>query len=126
MQGSLRVATLLSVALALSACSLVSELSVPPHTVPVSADQIALAMQEDHFFSDYRNATLVVSGTVASVTSENGDAIIELATSIPTKVRCDLGAGPVAVRVGEPVKVTSSDGERVPDAVLLRDCAVAG
>ena len=124
MQRGLRIAPLLLVALIASACGLVSELTVPPHTVSVSADQIALAMQEDRFFSDYRNAKLLVSGTVADVTSEDGETIIELATSIPTKVRCDLGPSTVAVQVGAPITVTSSDGERIPDAILLRGCAL--
>jgi len=108
--------------IALSGCSLVGIATAPARTVSVSADQIASAMQGDHFYSDYRNATLVVSGTVTAVTSDGGDTVLELATSIPTKVRCDIGTARTSIRVGAAVTVTSSDGERVPSAVLLRDC----
>src|SRR5215208_5313141 len=73
----------------LTACATTFREPTPtPAVVQVSADQIALAMQEDHFFSDYRLGTLQVTGTVAAIIEGHDAYVVELETSIPTVVRC--------------------------------------
>ena len=68
-------------------------------------------MQDDQFFANYGGDTLLVSGVVGSITTESGDTTVEFVTSIPTKVRCDLGAATTA-KVGDAITVRSDAGER--------------
>ena len=116
----------------LSACSLNHVLRaapatpLPPISVQVSADQIAAAMQADEFFSDFRSELLLVTGKVSAVNQTGNTTQIELETSLPTKVRCDLSAPASAIKPGDQitVKALAADAERAPAAVLLKKCAV--
>ena len=44
-------------------------------------DQLANAMQQDAFYSDYRGRTLLVNATIVSVTDRAGAKIVKLATT---------------------------------------------
>lgn len=94
--------------------------------VSISADQAAQAMENDEFFSDYRNDLLQVSGTVTAVTQLNGQTAVELETRIPRIVRCYLDAPSTAPQVGASVVVQSSEGQREDDAVGLLHCRLIG
>jgi hypothetical protein len=88
--------------------------------------QLAEAMKGDHFYSDYRKSALLVSGTVASVTRSSGHLVVGFRTGSTYGASCDLGALTVAPRVGETFTVLTvgQAAERLPAAVLLRDCVV--
>jgi hypothetical protein len=92
----------------------------------VTASQVAAAMQEDRFFSDYGQATLLVQGSVSSVSQQNGREIVDLRTGEPTKVLCDLAGPSAQVRDGETitVRVQGSDAQRDQGAVVLANCVV--
>lgn len=116
-------------------CSACSALRVPtpkptptPRVIRVSADEIALAMQEDHFFSDYRDDGLDVQGTVTSVNLQKDHYVLELATQIETKVLCELGSQVPGIKPGDSVIVRSLDANqavRAPGAVLLPNCRLS-
>jgi hypothetical protein len=108
-------------AILVAGCSLVATSPSGP-TAYLSADAVAQAMQDDQFFANYGGDTLLVSGVVGSITTESGSTTVEFVTSIPTKVRCDLGAATTTAKVGDAITVRSDAGERQPSAVLLRNC----
>lgn len=118
---------LLLLLVALPACSLSGVLrrSTPtPVEVQVTADQIAQAMQEDEFFSDYRGDMLLVTGKVNAVNQKDRDTRLELETSLPTKVVCELGTQTITAKPGDSVTVQAqaAEAERAPSAVLLKNC----
>jgi len=100
--------------------------SPPSPTVAVTADEIAAAMQEDRFFTDYGQALLVVRGTVKSVDEQGNDQLIELGTNLTTSVLCVVGSRSVHVRVGESLSVTAraQDAQRQRSAVMLQGCRI--
>ncbi len=92
--------------------------------VQLTPDEIATAMQQDRFFSDYGGKIVRVQGTVAAVHPGKNNLIVELTTSSSSKVLCNLGqyAGPV--HAGDTITVASADVQRVKSGVLLRNCIV--
>ncbi len=122
----------------LSACSLLREspAAAQPGSTPnpafpvvhVTADQVAQAMEEDHFFADYGYTTLLIQGTVLSARRQAGDLVISLDTSVPTKVMCNLGNYAGIVQVGSTVTVQSvypeRDASRQPSAVMIKNCSI--
>lgn len=119
----------LSIFTGLSACGLLRQ-QVPtptPQVLHVTADEVALAMQEDHFYSDYNPYSLIVQGVVADVRQENQHYILEMATQIDTKVRCDFGSQAPDAKPGESIEIITphaNQAQRQPNAVLLVDCAI--
>ena len=97
-----------------------------PTIVQVTADEIAQAMYEDHFFSDYGQNTLRVHGVLASLYWQDNIHIAALSTSIQTTVLCDLGTASTTVRPGNTITVTApaADAQRASFAVMLRNCKV--
>jgi hypothetical protein len=93
----------------------------------VTATDIANAMKDDHFYSDYGQSTLLLDGTVVSVSTRGNDLIAEFKTNSAYQALCDLGAhsasGP---HVGDRILVIAegASGERQPSAVLLHNCVV--
>lgn len=124
--GACAAITLL--ALAFAGCGALREQNPTPTAtvVHVSANQIAQAMAEDRFFSDYGHSTLLVDGTVLSVTRQDDDLIIELGTSAPNRVLCDIGNQVTSVSPGDTITVQapSNDARRQGSAVLLRSCSM--
>jgi hypothetical protein len=113
----------------LSACSLLRQQVATPtaQVVHVTADEIALAMQEDHFYSDYDPDALMVQGMVTDVRQVNKDYILEMATQIDTKVLCDFGSQAPNAKKGDSIEVFSpqaSQAQRQPNAVLLVNCSI--
>jgi hypothetical protein len=122
----------------LAACTLLREPQriAQPNVTPrivfpavhVTADQVARAMQEDHFFADYGQTTLFVQGIVLSVNQQNNDLVVELDTSIPTKLLCDTGGHLSTVHIGDTIIVKSDfpqrDASRQTSAVMLRNCSI--
>ncbi len=123
-----RFAPILLVA-AVAGCSVLRQSSPTPTPLPpvtVTAEQVARAMQQDEFYSDYRGATLLVQGTVSTVEQRNGETLIWLGTTIPTKVVCDVGKASTSAKAGDTLtaKAQAADAQRSTDAVLLKPCEV--
>jgi hypothetical protein len=92
----------------------------------VTPDQIATAMSNDDFWGTYRENTLIVNGSVASVTQQSGDTQIELTTSTIFKVYCDIGSAATSVKSGDPIKILAEafPAKRLPSGVLLTGCTI--
>jgi hypothetical protein len=90
--------------------------------------QLAGAMQGDHFYSDYRENTLLVVGSVASVSGNGGAFTLEFATSGTFKALCEFQTGRPPVSVGDTITVVSEaySAERRPSAVELTGCVLLG
>ena len=88
--------------------------------------QLAEAMKGDHFYSDYRTAALVVSGTVTSVGRRGDHLIVGFQTDSAYGCSCELGAATVPPSIGATFTVVTvgEAAERLPAAVLLHDCFV--
>jgi hypothetical protein len=90
----------------------------------VTPDQLADAMQKDAFYTLYREKTLVVQGTVASVRNEGNGTIITLKTSTSYQTLCNIGSAPTTVKVGDTSTLLAEGATaiREPSAVLLVGC----
>ena len=95
-----------------------------PATVQVTAQEIAQAMQDDSFFSDYGGDILQVRGTVQGVMQSSGGAVVTLGTSIPTVVRCHVDGNMPSLTAGTEITVESPEGQREDGAVGLLKCHV--
>lgn len=122
---------LLSLVASLSACGLLREplpTPVPTTVVRVTADQVAQAMEADEFWTTYGHGALLIQGTVASVNQQPNHFILELATSVPTTVLCDLGKQAASAKVGDTITVESANPEqdvlRQPSAVMIQNCTL--
>jgi len=98
-------------------------------TVPVTPDQIASAMQGDHFYADYADGaptTLQVTGSVSAVRRQSQRVQVQLRTTVPMAVWCDLGASATVVAVGATITVTAPAKQAArlqePAGVLLAHC----
>lgn len=91
-----------------------------------SPRQLAEAMRQDRFYSDYRKSSLLVTGTVASVSRGGGQLIVGFATGSSYGASCDLGAAVAAPRVGQTFTVLAlgEAAERLPAGVLLRGAVI--
>jgi hypothetical protein len=135
---SLVPATLLSLALVgLVACAPAvtqqpTPTAAPAPTLPtrqVTADQVAQSMQDDQFFTDFGDSTLLVEGTLAAIEQLGGHTRLRLATSQAFDVVCDSGQQTPAVQVGQLITVKSAnprrDASRDAGSVLLANCSLA-
>jgi len=97
----------------------ISVTSATPH-------ELAEAMKQDRFFSDYRQSALLVTGTIASVTRGKDHLIVAFKTGSTFSASCDLGTLPASPRVGETLTVLTvgQAAERLPAGVLLHDCVI--
>jgi hypothetical protein len=118
-----------TLALTLAACAspapAASTPSATPTIVRISADDAARAMAGDHFYSDYGQAILVISGRVGDMTVTGNNSRIALVTSTPAVVLCETFGAP-DVKAGDAiqVRVRASDALRDDAGVLLRSCEV--
>lgn len=90
-------------------------------------DQIANAMQQDAFYSNYRGSTLLIDGTTASVTDRAGVTIVELVTTSSFTVLCSLGQARATTHPGDAVTVVAEGAaaQRQSAGILLQRCAIA-
>ncbi|MGI9147808.1 MAG: hypothetical protein ACR2IK_14865 [Chloroflexota bacterium] len=95
-------------------------------SVQVTADQVAQSMQDDQFFEQFGDTTLIIRGTVAAVDQQGSHTRLKLATSLPLGVVCDTSPPSPAVNVGESITVESTnprrDASRDASSVVLNDC----
>jgi hypothetical protein len=90
----------------------------------VTPDQIARAMKDDRFFADYRERTLLVTGTVVSVTGDAGGEIVRFGTTSRFAALCDLRDSAPQAHRGRQLTVIAegATAERQSAAVVLRNC----
>lgn len=91
-------------------------------------DQIAAAMQNDQFYSDYNEATLVVDGVVTSVHGDGGGGLVEFQTHGGFAMQCQFDQYPTTIHAGELISVMTEGAaaERLTAAVVLRGCLLMG
>ncbi len=90
--------------------------------------QLAAAMQNDEFYADYNEDTLVVRGQIASLTEDGVGAVMQFQTPGAFTTRCQLEHYPMTVHPGDTISVLAqgATAERLASAVLLRGCSLIG
>ena len=88
--------------------------------------ELAEAMKQDRFFSDYRQSALLVTGTIASIARGKDHLLVAFKTGSTFSASCDLGALNVEPHVGETLTVLTvgQAAERLPAGVVLHDCVI--
>ncbi|HEV2591973.1 MAG TPA: hypothetical protein VGU02_08770 [Gaiellaceae bacterium] len=91
------------------------------HVAPAT---IARAMQDDRFFADYHERTLVVTGTVASFAREPRGVTVRFRTPPGFAAFCDLEGAALRLRRNQELTVIAegATAERQSSAVMLRNC----
>ena len=86
----------------------------------VIPQSLARAMREDHFYADYKENTLIVTGTVISASGHE----IQFQTHDSYGVICQLASDTPTPKVGSTVTLLTEAGRAVrqPHGVLLKDC----
>jgi hypothetical protein len=89
-------------------------------------DQIANAMQLDEFYSTYGETTLIVQGTVASVSRQNSETLIQFKTNSSYGAFCNTFDTSFTGNVGDSITILAegSGAKREPNAVLLTNCVI--
>lgn len=121
------LAVVIVVAVVVSAFFVGNRLAVTSLSVArVTPAQIASAMKDDHFYSDYNERTLIVAGTVRSLVTQNGHLIAELDTGSTFRVLCDLDPMSAHAAIGDRLTVVAegAEAQRQSSAVLLKGCTV--
>jgi hypothetical protein len=92
----------------------------------VSADSVASAMHRDEFYSDFRENTLLVTGSVAAISDQYSRQTIQFTTSGNFKTLCLLKSKHSDLDVGDRITVVTEAyaAVRRPSAVLLENCVV--
>jgi len=92
--------------------------------VDVSADQVAQAMQDDHYYSDYGSDVLIIHGSVAATNRSGGQVTIEFHTNSATSMSCTLDApsGVPTIAAHISVLVVGASAQREPSAVTYSTC----
>ncbi|HVU59487.1 MAG TPA: hypothetical protein VHC98_01475 [Candidatus Saccharimonadales bacterium] len=91
----------------------------------VTAVQIADAMQQDHFYSDYGSAALIFSGRLVNLQQKAGTTLAVFQTGRPYTVTCQF-AEASQVHTGDTITVVAPGGsaDRQPHGVLLHHCVL--
>ena len=109
--------------------------SVP--VLHVTADEVAIAMQEDAFYAKYGQSTLLIDGTINSISQQDNHPLVEFKTVETIKVFCELDSQAAALQAGNAITVQvanpqqnasrgiSPDDPTLP-AVMLKHCQVMG
>ena len=92
----------------------------------VSPDQAATAMQSDGFYSDYREATLIIRGLVVSVQQSTSGVVLQFATHTNFKTVCQLAQYPSEIARGDTITIVTEayNAKRLPSEVSLSDCII--
>jgi hypothetical protein len=91
-------------------------------------DELAAAMQNDEFYTDYNENTLVVRGLVASLTGDGSGAVLQFQTDGAFQTRCQFDQYPSTVHPGDTITVVAegATAERLTSAVFLKRCSLPG
>lgn len=93
------------------------------HATP---DELATAMNADQFYSNYREASIVVAGPVASVATTGSSSTVTFTTHGAFGTQCQLRQGQPTVHAGDVITVVAEGygAQRLSRAVLLTSCIV--
>jgi len=96
------------------------------HITRVDPTTLAQAMLDDHFYSDYRHSTLLMTGTVNWVNQQSSTTLVRFMTHSRYVTRCSLDPSSRVPAFNEPVEVLAEGGtaQRQSDGVLLTHCIV--
>jgi hypothetical protein len=96
--------------------------------VEATPDQLAAAMQSDHFYADYNEHTLLVNGLVASLTSGGGGGELQFQTQGTFTTSCAFDQYPATVHAGDTIVVVTegATAERLTSGVRLKGCQLLG
>lgn len=88
----------------------------------VSVVQLADAMQQDHFYSDYGDSAVLFTAKVSKVDAKDDTSLVTFATGRPYDVVCQFTN--ISVHTGQAVSVVAPAGsaDRQPHGVLLHNC----
>jgi len=94
--------------------------------VHASPTQIANAMKRDNFYTQYRESTLIVNGTVSKVTTSNNSIIVGFKTNSTYSAACNLGSTSQKPHLGQNLTVLAvgARAERQTSGVLLQYCVI--
>ena len=89
-----------------------------------SASQAASAMQKDEFYSDYRENTLFVQGTVGAINLSKSGFLVTFNTSTAFNAVCEFNDNSLPFHVGENIQVITeaATAQRLTNGVLLKNC----
>jgi len=92
----------------------------------VTSEQLAQAMEGDYFYSNYRDRTLLLSGTVSAIDQSHGVPELVFKGAAGYQVRCTLDKSTSVPIVGSSITVVTEGAraERLSAGVLLRDCVI--
>ncbi len=94
--------------------------------VRVTPAQLAQAMAGDYFYSNYRDRTLLLSGTVSAIDQPHGVPELIFKSAAGYQVRCTFDKSTSVPIVGSNITVVAEGAraERLSTGVLLRDCVI--
>ena len=97
------------------------------HVEHVTPDRLAQAMSADEFYSDFRHDTVIVRGTVASVSATGSTTTIVFQTAGAWRTECQTTDAGAATWAGDAVTLVAVaiTAERLPCGVLLTGCAIS-
>lgn len=92
----------------------------------VTPTQVAEAMKNDRFFSNYRTAVLIMHGTVESVNTNEKRSIVRFETNSSFSTSCSFDRAPRLVHPGTSITVVSmgADATRQPHGAQLDQCII--
>ncbi len=95
------------------------------HATP---NELAAAMRGDHFYSDYREKTLLVRGAVASVSASGGATTVQFVTHDTYTLQCEMSTPPGPLHRDEVITVITEAilASRLPSGVSLDACVIVG
>jgi hypothetical protein len=93
----------------------------------VTPTQVAEAMKNDQFFSDYRTTVLIMQGTVVSVDTSKKKSIVRFETNSSFSTSCSFDKAPRTILPGTSVTVLSvgADATRQPHGAQLGRCIIS-
>ena len=93
-------------------------------TKSVTPNQLANAMQQDDFYSTYREDILLVNAPVSSVTKHNGATVVGFKTTVAYHLNCKINTTSTDIKSGDTIRILSVayNAQRQPNGVLLNNC----
>lgn len=90
----------------------------------ITATQAANAMKDDHFWSSYRENTLLITGDVVSVSKNGNNTSVGFKTDSSYGANCNFANFSGTITKGQTIKIMTiaNAAEREPSAVKLNNC----
>ena len=94
--------------------------------VAANPTDLGNAMQQDNFYSSFRESTLIVAATATTVDRVHGTQVVTLASGSSYTVRCRMATSSPTVRTGEGITVVTegATASREAHGVQLNGCVV--